>query len=170
MFHHNRRLVEREASPEEVAAHKETTAYRQRVLLRQRAQAAHERLMASNSEYATKNPSLNDVIDPFVDAFQNDPVALPLSKVFDRLAEGFIGTAARRTPASQGFGKLDSSVVDIFHALIGAAYCGVFTCDRLTARWLGNVRATLGFSQPVVFSKDEAKFVAELRQAWRATE
>jgi len=168
MFHHNRRVVEREATPAEMAAYKETTAYRQRVLLRQRALAAHQRLMASDTEYATKRPSLNDVIDPFVSAFENNPVALPLAKVFDRLADGFISTAARRTPESRGFGKLDSSVVDIFHALTGAAYCSIFTCDQLTASWLGDVRSKLGLSQPVVFSKDEARFVAELRRAWGA--
>jgi hypothetical protein len=61
LFHHDRRaVVEREATPKEIAALKETTAYRHRVLLRQRALDAHKRL-ASDAEYAAKNPSLNDV-------------------------------------------------------------------------------------------------------------
>lgn len=169
LCHHDRRaVVERDATPEEIAALKTTTAYRHRVLLRQRALDAHKRLMVSDADYAAKSPSLNDVIDPFVTAFQTEPTALPLAKVFDRLADGFIDTAARRMPQSNRFEKLDSSVVDIFHALTGAAYCSIFTCDQLTAGWLGDVRPKLGLPQPVVFANDQAKFVAELQQAWHA--
>jgi hypothetical protein len=169
LFHHDRRTVlDREAPPEEIAALKERSASRLRALLRQRALEAHKRLMASDTEYSARNPSWDEVLDPFVTAFQTNPAALPLAKIFDQLGQGFIDTATRRNPRSRRFEGLDSSVLDIFHALTGAAYCTTFTCDQLTARWLGDVRLKLGLQQPVVFAGDEAGFVAELRAAWQA--
>lgn len=152
----------------EIARFEETVAWRHRVDLRERAFAAHRRLLSSARDYATLNPSLNNVVDPFVTMFQKNPAAMPLSKVFARLSQGFITTSVARRPDSRGFEQLGSSMADIFHALIGAAYCPVFSGDRLTASWLGDVRAGFGFGAPVVFAGDGAKFVDELSCAWRS--
>jgi hypothetical protein len=155
-------------APAEIARFEEDVAWRHRVELRHRATAAHRRLLGSARDYATLNPSLDDVVDPFVTLFQQNPSALPLSKVFAQLSQGFIATSVARTPESRRFGQLESSMADIFHALIGAAYCPVFTCDQLTASWLGDVRAGFGFGPPVVFAGNGATFVDELGRAWRS--
>lgn len=153
-------------TPAEIARFEETVAWRHRTELRTRAVAAHRRLLSSAHDYATLNPSLNDVVDPFVTMFQQNPSAMPLSKVFAQLSQGFIATSVARTPESRGFGQLGSSMADIFHALIGAAYCPVFSCDRLTASWLGDVRTGFGLGAPIVFAGNGADFVEELRRAW----
>jgi hypothetical protein len=157
-------------TPEAIARFEEDVAWRHRTELRHRACAAHRRLLNSALDYATLNPSLDDVVDPFVTMFQQDPAALPLTKVFAELSQGFIATSVARSPDSRRFEQLGSSMADIFHALIGAAYCPVFTCDRLTASWLGDVRTGFGFGAPVVFAGDGANFVGELRSAWESSE
>jgi hypothetical protein len=155
-------------SPAEIARFAETVAWRHRVDLRERAVAAHRRLLSSARDYATLNPSLNNVVDPLATMFQQNPAAMPLSKVFARLSKGFIATSVARQPDSRAFGPLSSSMADIFQALIGAVYCPAFSCDRLTASWLGDVRAGFGFKPPVVFTGNGAKFVDELSCAWRS--
>lgn len=155
-------------TPGEIARFEEDVAWRHRIELRHRATAAHRRLLRSARDYATLNPSLDDVVDPFVALFQQSPSALPLSKVFARLSQGFIAASVARTPDSRRFGQLGSSMADIFHALVGAAYCPVFTCDQLTASWLGDVRAGFGFGAPVVFAGNGASFVDELQRAWQS--
>jgi hypothetical protein len=121
-------------TPAEIARFEDTVAWRHRTQLRYRAAAAHRRLLNSARDYATLNPTLNDVVDPFVTMFRK--IRPPC-----------------RCPR---------------FSLIGAAYCPVFICDRLTASWLGNVRAGFGFGAPVVFAGNGANFVDELRRAWQS--
>lgn len=149
--------------------HDADVAYRRRVQLRRDATGAHNRLVAKlDIEYTSRGATLNDVVDPLVDLFQRDPKSLPLTRVLHRLGEGLSQTAASRTVDSRRFGQLDSSLADIFHASIGAAYCSVFTCDQMTATWLGDVRSELGLGPPVVFAGDREGFVSTLKAAWNA--
>lgn len=146
----------------------ERIAYRRRVRLRRGAMDAHKRLIGKQDlEYVASGATLNDIVDPLVDLYDRVPASLPLTRVLDRLGAGLARTAAARTTASQKFNALDSSLADIFHAAIGAAYCTVFTCDQLTAEWLGDVRSGLGFGPPIVYRGDPDAFVSSLASAHR---
>lgn len=147
----------------QLAALDADVAYRERVELRKRAAAAHDRLSNQQSGYTG---TLNSVVDPFVEQYSSDPRSMPMTKVQAAVIEGFAGTATARTVGSKGFGKLESSVADMFHALVGAAYCDVFTCDALTRDWLGDVRQRLGFGPAIVYSSGDATaFIRELEAA-----
>jgi hypothetical protein len=142
-------------------------AYRRRVQLCRAAMDAHQRLIGRpDIDYASHGATLNDIVDPLVELFSRDPASLPLTRVLDRLSNGLARTATTRTIDSRRFNELDSSLADIFHAAIGAACCTVFTCDRLTAEWLGDVRSGLGFDPPIVFRGDAEAFVSSLTSAW----
>jgi len=162
---HDDRAQFADAAPAEICRLKERSAWRLRSSLRRRAMETHERLTLYDAAYARSGATLNTIIDPFVALFLHTPAALPISQVLERLTQGFIGRAAARTPQSASFLGLGSSMADIFHALIGAAYCSHFVCDRLTAEWLGDLREVLGLPQSVVFTGDGAKFVGQLRRA-----
>jgi len=129
---------------------------------------AHERLIDRNDpEYVGLSKTLNDVVVPFSEMFFAVPESFPASKVEHRFHEGFIRVAARRKPQSSGFLKLDSSLTDGFHAQ-NAAYCEVFTCDKLTSECLGGVREDLGLLSEIVFhGGDFASFEEKLASAVR---
>jgi hypothetical protein len=55
-------------------------------------------------------------------------------------------------------------VLDWAH-LIGAAYCDVFTCDRATSKYLGDLRVQLGRSKELYREGDLSLFVEKLRNA-----
>ena len=105
-----------------------------------------------------------EVLHPFVVLAQSNPIALPADKVTARLLEGFAATAARRTPGSAKFEGMHSSATDVFHAIVPAAYCDVFTCDALVAQWLGDARQTLGLRRQLARGDfpSEDDFVAAL--------
>lgn len=117
-------------------------------------------------EYLSLNKTLNDVVIPFQDRFYADPASFPLAKMQDAVQTTFIDAAARRTPGSDKFNALGSSFADEFHATIGAAYCSLFTCDRLTSTGLTQARRHLGLAPPVVFGGGFDAFVQDLRGTW----
>lgn len=130
--------------PNVAAANYERAALNVRSHLRQRAGEAFRRMEARGE---APSSSWGDVQNPFVAQHEDVPTAMPLQRVTDHLVQGFGETAARRTPGSSKYNKLDSSMADVFHALAGAAYCDVFTCDQLTSEWLGDVRVQLGLQR-----------------------
>jgi hypothetical protein len=135
------------------------TEYRRGVQLRKAVLRADRRLtQRPDLSYLERRSSLNDVVPAFVEVHKRNARSLPLTRVFDRLAKGFVETSAQRDIHGKNILSLSSSLGDIFHALIGAAYCDVFTCDQLTARWLGDVRESLGWSAPLVFTGHAAEF------------
>lgn len=141
--------------------------YEWRCELRGRAEAAHQRLMTrSEADYVALLPDLNKVVDPFVDLCSNLGKAAPISKILNRAAKGWAATAANRQPGSNSFRALGSSASDLFHALTGAAYCDVFTCDRLTSTWLDRVRPNLGLPAEIVLGGDPVAFVRALTATW----
>ncbi len=87
---------------------------------------------------------------------------MPSSLVSDAYAERWAEVAAGKQPGSQNAKDEEASFYDYAHCAIGAAYCDAFTCDRGTAKCLGDVRAQLGFGPPYVVTGDAAAFVKAL--------
>ncbi|MBI2392159.1 MAG: hypothetical protein HYV09_21400 [Deltaproteobacteria bacterium] len=131
--------------------------------LREAAVAAHRRLRGSSDDYRRAGHGA-EVQDTFVDFVDAHPAAVPMRRVGDAMLYAFAEVAQRRAEGSKKERELASSLYDQAHALLGAAYCDVFTCDALVDRCLGDVRIGLGLPKQlsVACAGGEAAFISEL--------
>jgi len=111
--------------------------------------------------------SMNAAVPGFVERHQQDPFALPTERVLVTFAEGIEHSVLTRSPGSNGWNELAGDYFDMQHALIGAAYCDVFTCDARTAARLNGVREALGFEPPLALGSDAEAFLDALIATYR---
>jgi hypothetical protein len=135
-------------SDEELAARR---AYNARVALRTLAAEAHERLTErGDPEYLSVQIG-QGVQDRFVDLFESDPTSFRTFRISLAGADELGRNAKKRKPGGKKEREqLPGFTGDQVHAIAGAAYCDVFTCDRLTASWVAPLRAQFGLAPPVV--------------------
>ncbi len=145
-------------------------AYNMRVALRTRAGEAHERLVErADLEYLATGATWGSVQDPFVERYENDPTALPVTRIVEAYTRGFERETASQRPNSRAVRRRHASAFfDLAHAGAAAAYCDVFTCDDFTARCLGDIRARWSRSPPVARrpGEEDATFVGRLMATW----
>jgi hypothetical protein len=103
-----------------------------------------------------------DPASRFAKYVEDDERRLPTHFVGHCFQLDFVAAMARRTPGSKGAKAIESSYYDYAHLSIGAAYCDVFTCDQVTATWLGAARAQLGKASPVAYANNATAFVDAL--------
>jgi hypothetical protein len=117
----------------------------QRAKLRRLAMDADRRLTENaDVAYAAKAYTSNEVLDRFIEQYQNDPRSLPLQRAHGLHVESLLDGVGRRTPGSSRDRDLLSGAMEDGMHLVGAAYCDVFTCDRITSNALGDFRTTIG--------------------------
>ena len=97
---------------------------------------------------------------------QTDADAFRCWHMTDALHAAFADKASMLKLGGKRFRALASSGLDIEHAAVAAAYCDVFTCDRMTSSWIGHRRDQLGLTPQLArgeLASDEA-FVDALEQ------
>jgi len=156
-------IVAAEVSEEALA---EKRAYAARVVIRQLAAEAHDRLMErGDREYASVQVG-QTVQDRLVELFEREPTSFRTLRMSLAGAQELGRNALERKAGSRTErSQLRGFAGDQLHAMAGAAYCDVFTCDGPTARWVGPMRAQFGLAPPVVLRghiRGAAGFVDDL--------
>ena len=138
-----------------------------RTELRRRAVAAHRRLHASSRSYRGLNLAEGHVQDPFVDQYQTNPRALPMTRAIEAFSNGFAKAARASKGGKKRRKKAGSAMIDYMHMALGAAYCDIFTCDAETSEWLGTTRRDVGLPEQIVLggSTSFEDFVNKLETA-----
>lgn len=138
-----------------------------RAALRQLAREAHARLRKKRDVdcYLWSRRKI-DFEQRFVELYERDPTSFRTFRVSGEGINQLGVNAMNRDPGGKKeLGELAGFTGDVLHAMAGAAYCDVFTCDRLTSAWVAPLRTQFGLAPPIVLgghSGGPAGFVGEL--------
>lgn len=136
--------------------------FQERVALRKRAWNAFHRL-ESLPGFRASGADLNSIVDPFVDRVQADASLLRTHTIQRSYMRGFeADTMAKKPHGTRTTRLLRGAGHDLQHALVVAAFCDVFTCDRVTAAWIAAGRRALGFADAHWVGSDPVDFVERL--------
>lgn len=141
------------------------------IRLRDFAMAAKEAMLGEDDKEFDWAGDDESLVAMFIEFVNKTPAAMPGLRTLEAFTDGFREAVWAMTPGSGAYKSLKSIFYDLAHLIVGAAYCDVFTCDRLVSRCLGNVReAALGRQRQLAVEKGPGlgpgRFVGDLIASW----
>lgn len=149
---------DRRDNPRNEADKREILAAQVEQALRGEVANVHASLVGTDPSYSLLGVGVEEAVERVVAVYRTDARAFCCWRITDALHAAFADKAAVLTLGSKRFLELSSSGLDIEHATVAAAYCDVFTCDRLTSSWIGDWRERLGLTRQLArgdLSSDE---------------
>jgi hypothetical protein len=125
-------------------------ASRTRLLMQRLAEDAHQRLIRRRDADYLSVALAADFPERFAMLFEQDLTTMRGFRICEAATNVLIRNAAERDPGSKAERRdLPGFTGDQLHAMAGAGYCDVFTCDWETLKWVGPIRKDLGLPEPL---------------------